>query len=147
MYQHIAVQKKEDIVSKHRSSITDAIIEKSTVEIPKVLIEAELNQMFGQMNEDLTRAQLTMESYLEHIKKTEEELRSEWGPLAEKRAKLQLVLNEIAKKENVTPDSEKLDHEVKHLLEHYKDADESRVRTYVSSVLTNEAVLRMLEGV
>ena len=67
------------------------------------------------------------------------------GAGSRKRAKLQLVLNEIAEKENIEPDKSKVDHEVSHLLEHYKDADETRVRIYVESILRNEAVLKMLE--
>jgi FKBP-type peptidyl-prolyl cis-trans isomerase (trigger factor) len=101
--------------------------------------------MLAQMEEDLKRANLKMDDYLVHIKKTPEELRTEWLPMAEKRAKLQLVLNEIAKKESITPKPEELEGEVKTLLAQFKDADESRVRTYVDSVLTNEAVMQMLE--
>ncbi len=143
--EHIAIEKARDIDSRHRAKITDAIIEQTTVELPQVMLDAEINQMFAQMEEDLKRAQLKMDDYLGHIKKTKDDLMKEWTPMAEKRAKLQLVLNEIAKKDAVTPDPSLVDHEVSHLLEQYKDADEKRVRVYVNSVLTNEAVLKKLE--
>ncbi len=143
--EHIAIEKARDIDSRHRAKITDTIIEQTTVELPQVMLEAEINQMFAQMEEDLKRAQLKMDDYLGHIKKTKEDLVKEWTPMAEKRAKLQLVLNEIAKKDAISPDPSLVDHEVSHLLEQYKDADEKRVRVYVNSVLTNEAVLKKLE--
>lgn len=143
--EHLTIQKKQDNVSKHRSNITDAIIEKTETQLPQVMIDAELNQMFAQMEEDLGRAELTMDGYLEHIKKTREELKKEWTPAAEKRAKLQLVLNEIAKTEDIKADEKKVEDEVSHLLEHYKDADKHRVEVYVRSVLTNEAVMNKLE--
>lgn len=143
--EHLTIEKARDVDSRHRAKITDAIIEKTKVELPKVLVDAEIGQMYAQMASDLERAQLKMEDYLGHIKKTKEDLTKEWTPMAEKRAKLQLVLNEIAKKENVTPDPSLVDHEVSHLLEHYKDANEKRVRVYVASVLTNEAVMKKLE--
>jgi len=143
--EHMTVEKARDVDSRHRARITDGIIEKTTVELPQVMIDAEINQMFAQMEEDLKRAQLKMDDYLNHIKKTKEDLIKEWTPSAEKHAKLQLVLNEIAKKENITPDPSLVDHEVSHILEQYKDADEKRVRVYVSSILTNEAVLKKLE--
>ena len=145
--EHLTLEKARDVDSRHRAKITDAIIEKSVMELPQVMVDAEIGQMYAQMEEDLKRAQLKMDDYLGHIKKTKEELAKEWAPAAEKRAKLQLVLNEIAKKENVTPDPSLLDHEVSNLLEHYKDADEKRVRVYVTSVLTNEAVLKKLENI
>jgi FKBP-type peptidyl-prolyl cis-trans isomerase (trigger factor) len=86
-----------------------------------------------------------MDDYLGHIKKTKDDLKAEWTPAAEKRAKLQLILNEIAKKENITPDQGQLDAQVDQLLEQYKDADAARVRIYVASVMTNEAVMKKLE--
>jgi trigger factor len=116
------------------------------MDLPQVLIDGEIDQMFGQMNEDLDRAHLKMEDYLTHIKKTKEDLKLEWTPAAEKRAKLQLALNEIAKKDNITPDKAQLDTQVDQLMEQYKDADETRVRIYVTSVMTNEAVMQMLEN-
>ena len=145
--EHLTIEKAREVDSRHRAKLTDAIIEKTEMELPQVLVDAEMNQMFGQMEEDLKRAQLKMDDYLQHVKKTKEDLIREWTPSATKRAKLQLVLNEIAKKDNISADPSAVDHEVSHLLERYKDADEKRVRTYVTSVLVNEAVMKKLEEV
>lgn len=144
--EHLEIQKKEELHSKHRASITDAIIEKTEVVLPQVMIDTELNQMFAQMEEDLKRAELKIDDYLTHIKKTRDDLKKDWTPSAEKRAKLQLVLNEIAEQEKITSDAGLIDQEISGLLERYKDADEARVRIYVASVLTNEAVMKMLES-
>lgn len=143
--EHLEIEKKREAEAKHRAALTDKIVAESQFELPKVLVDTELNQMFGQMEEDINRAGLKMEDYLSHMKKTREDLIKEWSPTAEKRARLQLVLNEIAKNEKIAPDEAALEQEVKHLLEHYKNADESRVRVYVASVLMNEAVMKMLE--
>ena len=143
--EHVEIQKKQDVAASHRAQITDAIIEKTQMELPQVLVDTEIEQMFAQMNEDLSRANLKMEDYLQHIKKTQEELKKEWEPAAQKRAKLQLVLNEIAKMEKTEPDKAQLEAQVEQLLSQYKDADESRVRIYVASVMQNEAVMKMLE--
>ncbi len=144
--EHLAIEKKQMIESAHRAKITDAIIEATVMDLPQVLIDSELNQMFAQMNEDLERSNLKMDDYLKHINKTQDDLKKEWTPAADKRAKLQLVLNEIAKKEDVKPDQTQLDAQVAQLLEQYKDADKHRVEIYVASVMTNEAVMKMLES-
>lgn len=144
--EHLEIEKKREAEGKHRAALTDKIIEESTFELPKLLVDTELAQMFGQMEEDIKRAGLSMEDYLKHMKKTPEDLRNEWTPAAEKRARLQLVLNEIAKKDKIEPDVDAVETETKHLLEQYKDADASRVRVYVASVLQNEAVMKMLES-
>lgn len=143
--EHLTIEKEREITSKHRAKITDKIAEKTKVEIPNVLVEAELNQMFAQMEEDLKRAQLSMDDYLAHIHKTKADLQKEWTPNAEKRAKLQLILNAIAEQDGIIPEKARVEEEVSHLLAQYKDADEVRVRTYVTSVLTNDAVMQLLE--
>lgn len=144
--EHLGIEKEREVTAAHRAKITDAIIEKTEMALPQILIDSELEQMFAQMESDLTRANLQMDDYLTHIKKTKDDLKKEWTPAAEKRAKLQLVLNEIAKKDDIKPNQGELDAQVDQLLEQYKDADEARVRVYVASVLTNEAVMQKLEG-
>jgi len=143
--EHLAIEKKQSVSSAHRAKITDTIIEATVMDLPQVLIDSELNQMFAQMNEDLERSNLKMDDYLKHINKTQDDLKKDWTPAADKRAKLQLVLNEIAKKEDVKPDQIQLDAQVAQLLEQYKDADKHRVEIYVASVMQNEAVMKMLE--
>jgi len=105
--EHLEIEKKQENATKHRAIITDGIIDETKVALPKILIDSEINQMFAQMEDDLKRSELNMDDYLTHIKKTKEDLVAEWKPSAEKRAKLQLVLNEIARKEELTPDVEK----------------------------------------
>jgi len=143
--EHLAIEKEREVTANHRAKVTDTIIEATEMELPQVLVDSEIGQMWAQMEEDLKRANLKMDDYLGHIKKTKEELASEWKPAAEKRARLQLVLNEIAKAEEVKPDQGLVDTQVDQLKEQYKDADEARVRVYVESVLTNEAVMKLLE--
>lgn len=144
--EHLAIEKEREVHAAHRAQITDMIVETTNMELPQIMIDSEIGQMFAQMEEDLKRANLKMDDYLAHIKKTREDLIKEWTPAAEKRAKLQLVLNEIAQKEEVTADANLVDAQVKQLKEQYKDADEARVRIYVESILTNEAVMKMLES-
>ena len=144
--EHLDIEKKQGGTAKHRAKITDAIIAATELELPQVLIDSEINQMFGQMNEDLERSNLKMDDYLMHIKKTKADLKSEWTPAASMRAKLQLILNEIAKKEAIKPDQVQLEAQVKQLTDQYKDADKHRVEVYVASVMTNEAVMKLLEN-
>lgn len=145
--EHLTIEKERDVTANHRATLTDKIIEGATIDLPAVLLDAELRQMSAQMEEDLTRAGLKLDDYLAHIKKTKEEILKDWTPTAEKRAKLQLILNEIAKIEKITADEKLVENQTKDLLEQYKDANADRVRTYVSTILQNEAVMKMLEEV
>jgi trigger factor len=143
--EHLALEKEREVHAAHRAKITDAIVAETKVELPSVLIESELSQMLAQMEEDLRRMNLSIDDYLKHIKKTKEELTKEWTPAAEKRATLQLVLNEIARQENISPDEALVTEQVANLKERYADADTKRVQVYVASILQNEAVMKSLE--
>ncbi|MEK7462490.1 MAG: trigger factor [Patescibacteria group bacterium] len=144
--EHLEIEKKNENTAKHRGELTDKIVDATEIILPKILIESEINQMFSQMQEDLDRANLKMDDYLAHIKRTKEDITKEWEPAAEKRAKLQLVLNEIAKAEKLTPDMKKVEEQSQVLLDRFKDADINRVRVYVASVLINEEVMKKLES-
>lgn len=143
---HLEQERARVEQSAHRAALTDAIIEKTKMVVPQVVIDAELDQMLAQLEEDLKRNQLTLQSYLSHAGKTEADLRQEWHDTAKKRAQVQLVLNEIATQEPVTPDAAAVDEQVQALKSQYTEADENRIRTYVQSVYTNEAVMKLLES-
>jgi trigger factor len=143
--ENIGKEKEIKEKDKKRTSILEAIIEKSTIELPKIIIEGEQEKMLAQLKDDLARAGVNYEDYLKHIKKSEDDLRKEWEETATKRAKSQMTLNTIAKEENITPDEEELKKEMEHILSHHKDADRFRVRMYVETFMTNELVLKWLE--
>jgi trigger factor len=145
--EHLEAEKKQQNVAKHRADLTDGIVAKTDITLPQVLIDSEISQMFGQMEDDLKRSELKMDDYLIHIKKTKEDLTAEWKPAAETRAKLQLLLNEIAKDKEITPDAAEVETQTAQLKEKFKDADEHRVKLYVASMLMNEAVMKHLEDV
>jgi FKBP-type peptidyl-prolyl cis-trans isomerase (trigger factor) len=140
------VEQKTKMLEKRRLALLDRILEKTNVEIPDLFIEGELDQMVNGFEERVVRAGLELDAYLKQADKTIEDLRKEWRTDAEKRAKLQIVLGEIAKKDSITPDEARLDREVAHVLEHYPEAEEHAVRAYVTSQMTNELVFASLEG-
>lgn len=130
---------------KRRLEISEKIIEAAKIEIPDVLVENELGRMEGQFRSDIERMGMKFEDYLAKIKKTLEELRKEWGPAAEKRVKYDIIAGRIAGMEKITPKPEEIEHESKHILEHYKDANENAVRNYVEHMLIHQKVFEFLE--
>lgn len=131
---------------KRRAEIIEKIIEKSEIDLPKILIESELDKMLAQFKDDIARMKISFDEYLIKIKKSESDLRAEWEKDAEKRAKLQLILNEIGNMEKISVPEEDIKRETDHVLEHYKNAKPENVRVYIESVLTNEKVFQFLEN-
>ncbi len=144
--ENLLEEKKRELQDKNRIAIIEEILKAVEVEVPEILTNSELQKLKARLTEDVTRLGFTLEDYLKQIKKTEEELLAEWRPDAEKRAKLELVIDAIAKKENITPAPEDMERELQHLMSQYKDADPLRAQMYVESILRNELVFKFLEN-
>ena len=130
---------------KKRITLSEKIIEKTKIDLPVILIEGELQKMLAQMKDDISKVNIKFEDYLTRIKKTEENLKTEWKEQAEKRAKLQLILNAIAQKENITAEHNEVHKQMDHILAQFKDANPDNVHTFIETQLINEKVFKLLE--
>lgn len=139
-------EKKSEAQDKKRIALSDAILQSSSFEIPELLIESETRRIEAQFSDDVSRMGVKIEDYLKQAKKSIEDLRKDWRPHAEKKSKLQLILNEIARIEKISVDAKTIEDEVKNILAHYKDANQEHAYTYAETVLTNEAVYKFLEN-
>lgn len=142
----IAEEKKNKEKDKKRIFISDKLIESSTIELPDVLVDSELSRMESQFSDDIARMGVTIDDYTKHAKKTIEDLRKDWRPHAEKKAKLQLILNKISEEEKIKVEPKEIENEVNMIVEHYKDADRERAAVYAETVLMNEKVFKFLEN-
>ena len=144
--ENIKLEKENQQKEKTRLKIIEKIIDESTMDVPEILVSIELDKILYKMESDITAMGLKFEDYLKHLNKTKEDLRKEFRNDAEKKAKLALILNEIAKMEKITADPEQIAREVAHILEHYKDADPERAQMHAENVLTNEKIFQFLEN-
>ena len=131
---------------KKRIGMAEDLVMESKIDLPEAFVEQEIALMLARFRDDISRMGLKFEEYLKHIKKTEEDLRKDWRVDAEKKAKLELILVEIAKKENIKPEEEKVAHETDHLIEHYPTADKDRARAYIIKQMAQDLVFEFLES-
>jgi trigger factor len=143
---NIKLEKENALKEKTRLKIIEKIIDESTLELPEILVNIELDKILYRMESDITQMGLKFEDYLKHLNKTKEDLRKDFRVDAEKKAKLALILNEIAKEEKIEADKEQVAQEVAMILEHYKDADPERAQMHAENVLTNEKIFQFLES-
>ena len=144
--ENIKLEKENQQKEKTRLKIIEKIIDESTLDVPEILVEIELDKILYRMESDITQMGLKFEDYLKHLNKTKEDLRKEFRGDGEKKAKLALILSEIAKMEKIVADPEQLAKEVANILEHYKDADPERAQMHAENVLTNEKIFVFLES-
>lgn len=145
--ENMLAEKKYKAKEKKRLSILEALVEKTEISVPEILIESELQKMIAQFKDDVAKAGLTYETYLEHAKKTEADIRKEWRENAMKRAKTQLILGKIGREEKIELDEEVVNKEIEYIVSHHKNADRFRARMFIENMMQNEKVLEFLEGV
>lgn len=143
---NLGEEKKMKETEKKRMELLESITQKAEMVIPSIVIESELEKMMQEFQGNVERAGFKLEEYLTQTGKSMDDLRNEWRADARKRAETQLVLNKIAAVEKIKPDTERVNTEIKRIMEMYDDANEERARIYVESILTNEAVLEWLES-
>ncbi len=144
--ENIANEKKHREQEKNRLAIIEKIIADTKVEVPNILIENELNRMFFRMQSDISRMGLSYDDYMKHLGKSEDAIREEFKPDAIKRVTMELVMRDIAKKENLTPAEAEIKTEVEMLMKQYPGADLRNTTAYVEQVLTHEKVFGFLES-
>lgn len=139
-------EKEKRARDKDRVRFIEKLVEESTLLLPSILVETELEKRIAGIRTDLEARNMSWQDFLTKEGKSEEELRSSWQKNIEKETKASFLLMEIAAKEKVEADPEKVLSETESLLHYYGNrAKREDVTRYVTEVLTNQAVYAHLE--
>ena len=144
--------KEAKLKEQWRLELMEEIINKIQEEIPELLINAEQEKMLDELKIQLSDMQLKFEDYLKEIKKTEEELKTEFQPLALKRVKMALILKEIAQLEKIEVKDEEIDAKMQDILSHLPEPDLKNkinleeLKVFASGLIRNEKVFELLES-
>ena len=95
------IKLEDDLIQK----VTDS----SQVDVPKTLVERQIDRILGDLEQFLRYQGLNLEQFVAMAGKTKEELREEKREEALKRAKANLVLDAIAKKEGISVEDSELE--------------------------------------
>lgn len=148
----ILEEKKRTGKDEWRGAILDSLVMGAKLEYPNVLVEEELERMVRQFEGQVSMMGFTWAMYLDQIKKTEEELRTEWLPQAKKRIAAELILQKVAADQEITVETADIEAEMNKIFQYYKSQDQieknidmNRLYTSVRGRLTNEKTLEYLE--
>lgn len=146
---NITEEKKSKAKEAKRMEILDKVAEKINQEMPKYLIDLEKDKMLDEMKRNITQMGIKWEDYLNHSKKTEEELKKDWEKDALKRVKYGYILDEMTEKEKIELLPEELEKEISAMIEYHKklgqELDRERVKKYLTGIMRNEKLFQMLE--
>ena len=116
----IKEQKATDGKRKQEDQAVEQAIKNASYEIPDAMVDTQISQMANDFAQRIQSQGLTMEQYYQFTGMTEEKMNEEFKPQAVKRIETRLVLEAIAKAENIEISDEKLDEEIAKMADAYK---------------------------
>ncbi|MBU0597045.1 trigger factor [Patescibacteria group bacterium] len=150
---NMLAEAKQKVDQKIEIGILEGLIEKTNFgELPEVLIDSERQKMFYELKRDLDRNGVSIEKYLEDIKKDEKELYEDFRTQAEKRAKAALISRQVAKEQGINISPEALAKEIDLLKKAYPDDKQTQenlerpeVQESIATTMQNRQVMQYLK--
>lgn len=109
---HLVEQKENEAKRTKEDEAIQKIIDKSSMEIPEAMLETQCENMINEFAQRIAQSGLSMEQYMQFSGLTIEKLKEQVRPEAETRIKSSLVLEQIAKEENIEVTDADIDAEV-----------------------------------
>ncbi|CAM3082898.1 trigger factor [Paenibacillus sediminis] len=116
----LAERKKEEAEAVREGIVVDKASENAEVEIPEAMIKSEVKNMMRDFNNRLRTQGMNLEMFLGFSGQTEADLEEQMKDDAEKRVRNNLVLEQIAKEENIQVTDEEVEQELEKMAEQYR---------------------------
>lgn len=110
--------------------LLDIAIENCTMDVPGVMFENKINQMYHDFEENIGRQGLSMDIYCQYMGTTKEQMREKFRATSEKSVKARLMLEQVAKEENLTVSKEEIETEIGKIGEGYGVEPEKMVEMF-----------------
>ena len=113
-------QAEKRIASDFENAAVEKAAENTTVEMPKALVENELDTQMERFAYQLQMSGYSMEQYAKMMGGDVSTMRNAFRPAAEKQAKISVTLEKIVEAEGITVTDEEIEEEFKALAEQYQ---------------------------
>lgn len=148
---NLAAQNEHKIEEKYKDDLVTALVKKSTVTAPEILISDQLKFIKDDITRNASAQGLTFEDYLKQTGQKEADWEKEARKIAEARVKASLVLQILARDQGITIPDEEVSAKVAELRDVYKKSPEAlknlkdpRVRQDLKNRMTIEKTLEFL---
>lgn len=116
----LQAKKEKAAKNEKEGKVIDKIIENASMEIPGPMIETQKEQMMNEFAQQISYQGLSIEQYFQFTGMTKEKFLETATPEAERRIKSRLVLEAIAKAENIEVSEDELNDELKKMADMYQ---------------------------
>lgn len=112
IFEDIHQGKSGDARTNVINQIVEKVAETTTIDLPAAMIDEEVEHQLSHRKEDLQRQGISWDQMLMFGGQTEEEMKADLRPEAERRLRNTMILQEIARLENIEVTDEDLDEEI-----------------------------------
>ena len=112
-------QKQNEIKRAYQDEAIDKIVDKSTMELPDAMIDTQCENMINEFAQRIAQSGLSMEQYMQFSGMTVDGLKEQVRPEALTRIQSSLVLEQIAKDENIEVSDDEINAEVEKMATQY----------------------------
>ena len=138
--------------AEYEEAVVEAVAANAEIEIPKVMIEKEIDNMVRDLEMRLKYQGLDLKSYYEFTNSSEEKVKEYMKETAEKRVKTDLIMQEIAKVEDIKATEEELKEKAMEVAKQYGQKDVEKTaelivnaqKAYLEIDIVNGKVLDLL---
>ena len=116
----IAERKESEAKAKNESEAIEKVVEAAKMDIPQAMIDTQVNRMLEDFAMRLQQQGLSVEQYFQYTGMTADKIMEEMKPEAVKRIKNSLVLEAVAKAENIEVSEEEFEAELQKMADMYK---------------------------
>ena len=150
----IKEQKENEGKQKKEDQAVEKAVANAEMEIPEAMIDEQVRQMVNEFAQNMQYQGISFEQYCQITGMTLEKVQEETRPQAVKRIETRLVLEAIAKAENIEVTEERLDEEIKKMAESYNmEADklkelmgEEEKKQMMEDIAVQDAVTFLVEN-
>lgn len=104
----------------NENHVVEKVVKAATMEIPDRMVESHIDSMMQETARRMQSQGLSMDLYMKYTGMDEEQMRNQMRPQALTRIQTRLVLEAVAKAENIQISDEKLDEEIAKMAETYQ---------------------------
>lgn len=120
------------------NNAVDAVTEKAEVDIPECMIQSRIESMLSDYDMRLARQGLGLEKYLELTNMNIDDIKAQFKPQAEKQVKASLVLEAVAKAEDIEVTADEIEAEYKNFSDMYKMPVDDIKKYIIAADLKND---------
>jgi trigger factor len=117
---NLTEKKEQEAKSAKEMAVVEKIVENATMEIPDPMVDAQVRQMADDFARRIQSQGITVEQYFQFTGMNAEQLFAQMRPEALKRIQNSLVLEAIAKAEDIQISDERVEEELAKMAEAYK---------------------------